>query len=162
MARVPKSPWCVPFRRRDDLPKPTPNIQSQPRRGGLNTAVGDGTTRTPWLHGETGHPDPTFYASPTSRRLWKRPREDLAYVVIVNTNGSPGRARREQRDGCQPGVRLRIRQRRGPDGSSDLLGTGESSELHHFGWNATCSRSPLWKRWRMPVKHAAVPPGTWI
>jgi selenium-binding protein 1 len=79
----------------------------------------------------TWTPDPTFY--PSAKLAMEAPREDLAYVAIMNPNGN-GQAR--------------------PDGIGVLdLAPGSASygqlinrldfpyvgdELHHFGWNA-CS-----------------------
>ena len=74
-------------------------------------------------------PDPTYYPSP--KMAMQAPREELAYVVILNPNGRPDAL-------AVMGVN--------PDSSSytkvvgrvEMPATGD--ELHHFGWNA-CSAS---------------------
>ena len=77
-----------------------------------------------WQHGHR-----TRHSTHRRRRLWTAPREDLAYVVIVNTNGSPDAL----------GV-MDVNPESDDYGSvvgrMDLPTSGD--ELHHFGWNA-CS-----------------------
>ena len=72
-------------------------------------------------------PDPTFYASP--KTAMEAPREDLAYVAIVNTNGSPDAL------GVMD-VNPESAEYGSVVGRMDLPTSGD--ELHHFGWNA-CS-----------------------
>ncbi len=75
----------------------------------------------------TWTPDPTFYASP--KAAMEAPREDLAYVAIVNTNGSPDAL------GVMD-VNPESTEYGSVVGRMDLPTSGD--ELHHFGWNA-CS-----------------------
>ena len=75
----------------------------------------------------TWTPDPTFYASP--KTAMEAPREDLAYVVIVSTNGSPDALGVMDVNPESPEYGSLV-------GRMDLPTSGD--ELHHFGWNA-CS-----------------------
>jgi selenium-binding protein 1 len=77
-------------------------------------------------------PDPTFYPSP--RSAMAGPREELAYVVTLNT-GSNGTAKPDAL------VTLDLK----PDSSTYGQVVGRTAmpnvgdELHHFGWNACSS-----------------------
>jgi methanethiol oxidase len=77
-------------------------------------------------------PGPSFYASPASAA--EGPREELAYVVTLNT-GSDGDAKRDafavidvDPDSSTYGTAI---------GLLDMPNVGD--ELHHFGWNACSS-----------------------
>jgi selenium-binding protein 1 len=77
-------------------------------------------------------PDPTFYPSPTSAMA--APREQLAYVVTLNT-GSNGSAAPDavcvlDVDPASPSYGTVV-------GRTDMPNIGD--ELHHFGWNACSS-----------------------
>ena len=77
----------------------------------------------------TWSPDPTFYPSP--KMAMDAPREELAYVAILNPDGTAGPTRWR----CWTSTRTR-RATRKVVGRLDLPNVGD--ELHHFGWNA-CS-----------------------
>src|SRR4051794_33683783 len=82
-------------------------------------------------------PDPTFYPSP--RSAIEAPREELAYVAILNTdtNGS-----------SRPDAIGVVDLKEGSDtygqqiGRVDMPNVGD--ELHHFGWNACSSALCPW------------------
>jgi selenium-binding protein 1 len=77
-------------------------------------------------------PDPTFYASPKSAMA--APREQLAYVVTLNT-GSNGTDR--------PDALCVLDVEPGSSTYAKIIGRAEmpniGDELHHFGWNACSS-----------------------
>jgi selenium-binding protein 1 len=82
-------------------------------------------------------PDPTFYPSPASAA--EGPREELAYVVTLNT-GSDGDAKPDalavidvNPDSSTYGSAI---------GRLDMPNVGD--ELHHFGWNACSSALCPW------------------
>jgi selenium-binding protein 1 len=74
-------------------------------------------------------PDPTYYPSP--RMAMAAPQEELAYVVVLNTNGRPDAlaVMDVNSDSSTHGQIV---------GRVEMPGMGD--ELHHFGWNA-CSAS---------------------
>ena len=77
-------------------------------------------------------PDPTFYPSP--RSAMAAPREELAYVVTLNT-GSNGSAAPDALctldvDPASPSYGQML-------GRTQMPNVGD--ELHHFGWNACSS-----------------------
>lgn len=78
----------------------------------------------------TLRPDPTFYPSP--RSAMEAPREQLAYVVTLNTTGDRPDAL------CVLDVAPDSATRGQIVGRLDMPNVGD--ELHHFGWNA-CSAS---------------------
>ena len=85
----------------------------------------------------TWTPDPTFYPSP--KMAMEAPREDLAYVAILNTNGHTNGSA----DGGQRPDALGVLDVDPQSftygqlvGRLDFPNVGD--ELHHFGWNA-CS-----------------------
>jgi methanethiol oxidase len=74
-------------------------------------------------------PDPTFYPSP--KAAMQAPREELAYVVTLNTNG-------QQPDAlCTLDVNPNSPTYGQTLSRTDMPNTGD--ELHHFGWNACSS-----------------------
>ena len=75
-------------------------------------------------------PDPTFY--PTARMAMEAPREDLAYVVTLNTDGDgrPDALCVLDVDPASPTYSQ-------PVGHVEMPNAGD--ELHHFGWNACSS-----------------------
>jgi methanethiol oxidase len=79
----------------------------------------------------TWRPDPTFYPSP--KMAMDAPREELAYVAILNPEGN-------NRPDALAVVDVKPRSREYGQivGRLDLPNLGD--ELHHFGWNA-CSAS---------------------
>lgn len=75
-------------------------------------------------------PDPTFYPSP--RLAGEAPREETAYVALLNASG----------DGRPDSVGVVDVRQDSPTygtlvGGVDMTGAGD--ELHHFGWNACSS-----------------------
>jgi selenium-binding protein 1 len=75
-------------------------------------------------------PDPTFY--PTARSAMQAPREQLAYVVTLNTggNGKPDALCTLDVDAASPTYGTIV-------GRVEMPNAGD--ELHHFGWNACSS-----------------------
>jgi methanethiol oxidase len=77
----------------------------------------------------TWTPDPTFY--PSAKMAMEAPRENLAYVAILNTNGSN-----------RPDALGVLDLDPGSSGYGQVIGRLDfpnvGDELHHFGWNA-CS-----------------------
>ncbi|MDQ5852906.1 MAG: selenium-binding family protein, partial [Chloroflexota bacterium] len=77
----------------------------------------------------TWTPDPTFYPSPTM--AMQAPREELAYVALLNPNG-----------GGRPDALGVLDVDPQSPSYSQVIGRLElpyvGGELHHFGWNA-CS-----------------------
>src|SRR6476620_11149070 len=76
----------------------------------------------------TWTPDPTFYPSPAS--AMEAPREELAYVAILNPDGTRPDALAVLDTNPQSASYGTL------TGRLDLPNIGD--ELHHFGWNA-CS-----------------------
>src|SRR3954451_5655810 len=82
-------------------------------------------------------PDPTFYPSP--RSAIEAPREELAYVAILNTDTNGG---------SRPDAIGVVDLKEGSDtygrqiGRVDMPNVGD--ELHHFGWNACSSALCPW------------------
>src|SRR3954468_4393960 len=82
-------------------------------------------------------PDPTFYPSP--RSAMEAPREELAYVAVLNT---------AENGGAKPDAISVIDVKEGSGtygqeiGRVDMPNVGD--ELHHFGWNACSSALCPW------------------
>ena len=74
-------------------------------------------------------PDPTFY--PSAKMAMEAPRERLAYVAILNTNGGHDALAVVDVDPNSPTYTRQV-------GRLEMPNAGD--ELHHFGWNA-CSAS---------------------
>ncbi|HEU5441912.1 MAG TPA: selenium-binding family protein [Ktedonobacterales bacterium] len=81
-------------------------------------------------HSQESHSDPTFY--PSARRAMEGPREQLAYVVTLNTAG----------DG-RPDALCVLDVESGSPTYGQVVGRVDmpypGDELHHFGWNACSS-----------------------
>jgi methanethiol oxidase len=81
-------------------------------------------------HSQESHSDPTFY--PSARRAMEGPREQLAYVVTLNTAGD-----------SRPDALCVLDVESGSPTYGQVVGRVDmpypGDELHHFGWNACSS-----------------------